>query len=378
MEQAGWPMDRVLAALHEARSEDATFGSSSILGSMCTAPHDAASAAYQLFLETNLGDPAHFPGAARLEGELLADLAQLTGGPSPSAARFLTGGTEANLLACFIAREQTGGRRILAPATAHFSFEKAARLLQMDLVRIPTVNHRADPRATDEAIDDGDVALIVGIAGTTELGLVDPIPALAALAERADLPMHVDAAFGGYVLPFLDDGPAFDLSVPGATSIGLDPHKMGMAAIPAGALVLSDPSQWDTIAVETGYVSTDTQSTLMGTRPGAAAAAAWATHRAMGLDGYKQTVARCMALSRRLAEGIRAAGGELVVDPELNVVTFRADDAHGLAKDLASAGYRLNVVPRLDALRVVVNPHVTSAAIEGLLEAYEGLKATQS
>ncbi len=368
-------MDRVRSALTAARQQDATFGSGSILGSMCTAPHQAAQEAYHLFFETNLGDPAHFPGTAALEQELLADLSTLVNGPGPEAARFLTGGTEANLLACYIAREQTGARRILAPDTAHFSFEKAARILKMELVRVPTIDHRADVKATDEAIDAGDVALMVGIAGTTELGLVDPIEDLARHAVRADVPMHVDAAFGGYVLPFLDDAPGFDLSVPGVTSIGLDPHKMGMAAIPAGALVLSDAAAWAQIAVETGYVSTDTQSTLMGTRPGAAAAAAWATHRAMGEEGYRATVAHCMELTRHLAAGIRSRGGELVVEPELNVVTFRAGEAHATAKALAAAGHRVNVVPRLDAMRIVVNPHVTRAAIDGFLAAFEGLKA---
>ncbi len=368
-------MDRVLAALHDARSQDATFGSGSILGSMCTAPHEAARAAYDMFLETNLGDPAHFPGTAALEAELLADIAQMVRGPGPDAARFLTGGTEANLLACFIAREQTGARRILAPDAAHFSFEKAARLLQMDLVRVPTKEHRGDPVAFAEAIDEGDAALVVGIAGTTELGLVDPIAEMAALALRAKTPMHVDAAFGGYVLPFMAGAPPFDLSVPGVTSIGLDPHKMGMAAIPAGALVLNDPEQWRSIAVETGYVSTDTQSTLMGTRPGAAAAAAWATHRALGIDGYKRNVATALALTRQLADGIEARGGRLVVQPELNVVTFRAGDPHATAKALAQAGYRVNVVPRLGAMRIVVNPHVSAHAVQGFLQAFEGLKA---
>ncbi len=371
-------MDRVLEALQLARGQDATFGSGSILGSMCTAPHPAAQAAYRMFLETNLGDPAHFPGTARLEDELLADLAQLVQAPGPQAARFLTGGTEANLLACFIAREQTGARRILAPDTAHFSFEKAARLLKMELVRVPTIDHRADVKATDEAIDAGDTALIVGVAGTTELGLVDPIEQLARHAQRADLPMHVDAAFGGYVLPFLEDGPAFDLAVPGVTSVGLDPHKMGMAAIPAGALILSDPGQWDQIAVETGYVSTDTQSTLMGTRPGAAAAAAWATHRALGTAGYRKIVETCMALSRTLARGIQERGGELVVEPELNVVTFRAGDPQATARALAAAGHRVNVVPRLDAMRIVVNPHVTLESIDAFLLAFEGLKAAHA
>ncbi len=363
VEAAAWPTERIIASLQRARSEDATFGSGAILGSMCTAPHEVAATAYELFLETNLGDPGHFPGTARLERELLQDLESMVHGP-PGGARYLTGGTEANILACHLAREATGRDRIVVPESAHFSFDKAARLLRMDVERVPTVAHRADPEAMAAAADGA--ALLVGVAGTTELGLVDPIQDLATIATDAGIPMHVDAAFGGYVLPFID-GPPFDLSVPGVTSIGVDPHKMGMAPIPGGALIISDADRWDDIAVETGYVSTDTQSTLMGTRPGAAVAAAWAVHRALGSDGYRANAARCLATARRLADGIQRAGYTLVSEPELNVVTFHADDPPALATRLAGDGFRLNVVPRLSALRIVVNPHVTDDVADRFL-----------
>ncbi len=361
----------IRAALQAARGEDAHFHDGGILGSMCTAPHELAAWAASLFQETNLGDPAHFPGTARLEREVLEDLAQLTGASGPEAVRYLTGGTEANLLACYLAREG-GASRIVVPDSAHFSFDKAARLLRMDLVRVPTVAHRADPGAMSEHADE---AVLVGVAGSTELGLVDPIEALAAAAREAGCPLHVDAAFGGYVLPFLPNAPPHDLRVEGVTSIGLDPHKMGMSVIPGGALAVADAATWDTVAVETDYVSTERQSTLMGTRPGAAAAATWAVHRALGWPGYEAVVQRCMDTTRQLASGLRALGAELVAEPELNVVTFRWGDADTTAKELAAAGFRLNVVPRFGALRIVVNPHVTPEAATRFLAHVGRLKA---
>ncbi len=371
MEDAGWSAAQVRAGLESARALDARFEAGQILGSMCTAPHELALAAAAMFQETNLGDPAHFPGVAGLEQEVLADLAQLTGAPGPEAVRYLTGGTEANLLACAVAREQ-GARRIVVPETAHFSFVKAAKLLQMDLLRVPTKDLRADPHAMADHAQD---ALLVAVAGSTELGLVDPIAELGQVALDAGVPLHVDAAFGGYVLPFMEDAPPFDLSVPGVTSIGLDPHKMGMSVIPGGALALADASGWDRLAVETDYVSTDKQSTLMGTRPGAAAAATWAVHRALGRDGYRAIVARCLSTARVLADGLRVLGAEVVAGPELNVVTFRLGNPEETARRLTQEGFRLNVVPRFDALRIVVNPHVTPEVAQRFLASAGRLKA---
>ncbi|MGB1585468.1 MAG: tyrosine decarboxylase MfnA [Thermoplasmatota archaeon] len=369
MDRQPWPPEAVRTALHDARSKDLSFAQGEILGSMCTEPHALAQEVYGWFLPTNLGDPDHFPGTAQLERDVLADLAQLVSAPGAEHARFLTGGTEANLQACYLARETTGRNQVVISGAAHFSFEKATRMLGMELIRVPAGDDlRSDPDAMAAAISD-DTALVVAIAGSTELGLVDDIPAIAAAAQRVGAHCHVDGAFGGYVLPFLEI--PWDLRVPGVTSVALDPHKMGMAPVPAGALVVADASIWQATAVETSYVSTDSQSTLMGTRPGAAVAATWAAHRATGLDGYESNAHRCIASAKRLAQGLKARGASLVAEPELNVVTFHHGDVKSRHARLMSAGFRLNIVPRFEALRIVVGPHVTDDIIDRFLESYD-------
>lgn len=374
VQEAPWPLERVQEGLMAARGRDASFASGSILGSMCTAPHEVAALAFSSFLETNLGDPEHFPGTAELEQEVLADFCALVNAGPDAGARLVTGGNEANLLACYLAREKTGKKEIIVPDSCHFSFDKAARLLGMTLVRVPTKEHRSNPAAMAAAITP-DTALMVAVAGTTELGLVDPVPELARMARESNILLHVDAAWGGYILPFLEDAgeptQPFGLDVPGVWSVGLDPHKMGMATIPAGALVVRDEADWQRVAVETSYVSTDGQSTILGTRPGAAAASVWAVHRAMGRAGYAGNVRRCLATTRRIATRLKALGADMVSEPELNLLTFRFGDAKETHARLASAGFRLNVVPRFGALRIVVNPHVTDAVADRFLEAFE-------
>ena len=372
MQETGWTRTKVLAELEKARGEDFTFADGSILGSMCTAPHALAAEAHALFLETNLGDPGHFPGAARLEAEVLADLASLLHAPEGAGGRIVSGGTEANLLACLIAKAVTGKRKVVLPASAHFSFDKAARLMGLELVSVPTgADGRADVEAMTKAIGK-DTALVVAVAGTTELGLVDPIEALAWHCQRNGVLLHVDAAYGGYLLPFLDRAERkpipFDFSLPGVWSVCLDPHKGGMATIPAGALFLRDRRAWDTVAVASPYLSTRTQSTLLGTRPGAPVAAAWAVHKHLGRAGFASVAETCLDNAVYLAAKLRTLGVELVAQPELAVVTFRHADPAAVQKRLEAQGFRVNLVTRMGAIRVVVNPHVTRAALDRFLK----------
>lgn len=368
VQEDGLGIDATRHALQDARAADHSFRGGAIMGSMCTLPHPVALEAHELFAETNLGDPDHFPGTAQMERDVIEDLRQLLNGPPESDGRFLTGGTEANLFALYVARERTGKRDVVVPEHAHFSFEKAARLLGMNLVWVPsTPDHRADTVAMAQAITP-DTALVVGVAGGTELGLVDDIPALAAACVEANVALHVDAAFGGYVLPFID-GPAFAFDVPGVWSVSLDPHKMGQSTIPSGVLMLRDGAHWNHVAVDTPYVSTTQQSQLLGTRPGSAVASTWAVHRALGRAGYRAAMAECFRVRDELVSGLAAAGHALVAPPELNVVTFQAGDARARMQALEKVGVRVNVVPRFNAIRIVVGPHVTSQSVQRLLDA---------
>ncbi|HUR61839.1 MAG TPA: tyrosine decarboxylase MfnA [Candidatus Thermoplasmatota archaeon] len=371
MQERGWSRKEVLAGLQKARRLDFSFEQGEILGSMCTAPHEIAAAAHARFLETNLGDPGHFPGTAGLEEEVLADLLELLHAPEGAAGRLVSGGTEANLLACHLARLKTGRTEVVVPESAHFSFEKAARLMGLRLVTVPSrADGHADAKGIAAAITDR-TALVVAVAGTTELGLIDPIADIARACRHRDTLLHVDAAYGGYLLPFLREAGRkpidFDFKLPGVWSLGIDPHKGGMATIPCGALLLRHGTDWDLGAVESPYLSTDTQSTLLGTRPGAAAASAWAVHRHLGRKGFASVAETCLDNAAWLAARLPEVGVELVASPELGVVTFHAKDPRALREALQGKGWSVNVVPRYKAIRIVANPHVTKAHLKRFL-----------
>jgi tyrosine decarboxylase/aspartate 1-decarboxylase len=367
----GVPADEIRARLARERARDTPFGSGRILGSMCTAPHPIALEAWRLFAETNLGDPHLCPGARTLEDEALADLGAMLHAPASARGAFVTGGSEANLTAVLLAARKKGGREVVLPESAHFSFDKACSWLGLRQI---TARLKRDGTVD---VDDvaarlgSQTACVVGIAGTTELGAVDDIPALARICQDARVPLHVDAAWGGFVIPFARKLgrklPDFDLALEGVTTLCVDPHKMGLAPIPSGMLFARDARDFDPLAVPSPYVSVERQPTLQGTRNGAAPAATWAVMRHLGADGYTHAIQRCLDVTAHLVQGLEKSGFPPVIPPPLSIVAFRVADPQDARRRLREQGWLVSLAPLTGGLKVVVGPHVTKEAIDGFL-----------
>ncbi len=327
MDEKGISKDRVFELLKNYKKRDMTHKSGRILGSMCTCPHEVGLQAYTMFLESNLGDPGLFQGTKAMENEVIATLGELLGNGNVYG-HIITGGTEANIMAMRAARNirRIKDPEIIVPKSAHFSFKKAADILSLKLKEAQLDNdYRVDINSVKELISDNTVA-IVGIAGTTELGKIDPIEELSDICNEKEIFLHVDAAFGGFSIPFLNQlgyhMPKFDFSLPGVSSVTIDPHKMGLAPIPTGGILFRDKSYLDVMNVETPYLTEENQSTIVGTRTGASTAATWALLKYLGDEGYQKIVKKCMELTHLLAGGIKDAGFQLVTEPQLNIVAF--------------------------------------------------------
>ncbi|MFB6165390.1 MAG: tyrosine decarboxylase MfnA [Haloarculaceae archaeon] len=342
------------------RAEPQDF--SRVLSSMCTEPHPAARAAAEEFLATNPGDPGTYEAVADLEAEAVEMLGTITGLPNPSGY-VTSGGTEANIQAARIARNRGDADRpnVVAPESAHFSFTKAADLLDVELRRAPTdADHRADMAAMAELVDD-DTVMVVGVAGSTEYGRVDPIPELAELAADVDALCHVDAAWGGFVLPFTDHRWHFGHA--GVDTMTIDPHKMGQAAIPAGGLLTRSRELLDELAVDTPYLESKSQATLTGTRSGAGVASAVAAMDALWPVGYREQYHESMENAEWLAEQLADRGHD-VVAPELPIVA--ADMTMPVTEDLRRRGWRISKTGAGE-MRVVCMPHVTKPMLRSFV-----------
>ncbi|MFW6003957.1 MAG: tyrosine decarboxylase MfnA [Halanaeroarchaeum sp.] len=348
-----------------ARPEPQSF--ERVLSSMCTVPHPVARDAAMRFLATNPGDPETYPGVAELEREVVALLGEVaeTGDPKGYVT---TGGTEANIQAVRAARNlaDTDDPNVVGPESVHFSFQKAADVLDVDLRLAPVDDdYRADVDAVSDRVDD-DTVLVVGVAGTTEYGRVDPIPALADVAHDADARIHVDAAWGGFVLPFTDE--AWNFGDAAIDTMTIDPHKMGQAAIPAGGLLTTDEAVLDALAVDTPYLESTGQASLTGTRSGAGVASAHAALTEQWPDGYRENYDRGMELATWFADAMARRGYD-VVDPHHPIVAV--DLPRTTFEALTDVGWRISRTAAGE-LRVVMMPHVTRAMLDAFLADLDG------
>jgi tyrosine decarboxylase/aspartate 1-decarboxylase len=333
-----------------------------VLSSMCTEPHPAARAAAERFFATNPGDPGTYGAIADLEGEAVATLGEIAGLDDP-VGYVTSGGTEANVQAARIARNRADSEdpNVVVPESAHFSFRKAADVLGVEL-RTAALDDRlrVDPDSVLDHVDD-DTVLVVGVAGSTEYGRVDPIPALADVAADAGALCHVDAAWGGFCLPFTDHEWSFAHAA--VDTVTIDPHKMGQAVIPAGGLLARSPALLDALAVDTPYLESTTQATLTGTRSGAGVASAAAVMDALWPAGYREGYEAQMENAEWIAATL-AERGYRVVEPELPLVAAGIPEPAFDA--LREAGWRLSKTATGE-VRVVCMPHVTRAMLEGFV-----------
>jgi len=332
-----------------------------VLSSMCTEPHPAAREAAQRFLATNPGDPGTYETVAELERQAVDGLGAVAGLDDP-AGYVTSGGTEANIQAMRIARNRadTDEPNVVAPTSAHFSFRKAANLLDVELRTAPTDDHRADPDAVGALIDD-DTAAVVAVAGSTEYGAVDPVPALADLAADAGALCHVDAAWGGFYLPFTAHEWHFDQAA--IDTMTIDPHKAGQAAVPAGGLLARSPDLLDELAIDTPYLESTSQVTLTGTRSGAGVASAVAALDALWPRGYRDEYERAIENAHWLADQLESRGHE-VYGPELPLVA--ADLSVPMTGELRDRGWRVSKTGAGE-MRVVCMPHVTRSMLRSFV-----------
>ncbi|MDO5825121.1 MAG: tyrosine decarboxylase MfnA [Methanosphaera sp.] len=364
-----------LEAFHQM---DMTYDSGRILSSMCTKPDDIALEAFRMFIETNLGDGGLFKGTSMMEEEVIASLAKLLHSDD-ACGHIVTGGTEANIMAMTVAKylfqeDNDNTPELILPRTAHFSFKKACSMLSLNTVEVPLNDkHKIDIERLEECITDNTMA-IVAIAGSTEFGLVDDIGEISKIAKSNDVYLHVDAALGGFIIPFLNyrnnTQLNFDFKCKGVSSITLDPHKMGLAPVPAGGILFRHKKYLDKLAIDAPYLTKNVQTTIVGTRTGATTAAAWALINYYGMDGYADIVEESINLTRYTYNRLSQMNHvQVIVKPELNVIAFNVSDmkVNELKEKLFKKGWRVSNTVNPYAVRLVLMPHVKKQHIDRFL-----------
>ena len=277
---------------------------------------------------------------------------------------------------------------VLVSATAHYSWEKIVRSLGIgsnQLVKVPVDDrYRMDPHALWDTVQDlsrRDVPILgcVSVCGTTEESAVDRLDQVLDVRRRAQeelgvsFHIHSDACYGGYAAAILRSsdgsvrsaeeirasvGPEAEEgqspwpseewvrsmeALAEADSITIDPHKLGYVPYPAGAILFRDGRARELVAVDPPYLlptrglGSDEDLFLgrfifEGSKPGAAAAAVWLSHKVLPLDerGYGHLLERTVAGARYLHRTLTDARLEpfrvvMLPEPDINIVCFVLD-----------------------------------------------------
>ncbi|MGH8984532.1 MAG: glutamate decarboxylase [Acidimicrobiia bacterium] len=309
--------------------------------------------AERLMAETfdkNMIDKDEYPRTAELEQRCVNMLSRLWSSPDEDVATgtSTTGSSEAAMLAGMAlkwrwrARQQKAGKRTDRPnmvmgANVQVCWEKFCRYWEVEprLVPMEGDTYHLTPKRALEQCDENTIG-VVAILGSTFDGSYEPIADICAALDRLaadsdlDVPVHVDAASGGFVAPFIDPDLVWDFRLPRVQSINTSGHKYGLVYPGVGWVIWRDPDALpDDLVFDVNYLGGDMPTFALNfSRPGNQVAAQYYNFLRLGFDGYRRIQQECRDVARYTADAIgRLEPFRLVTDgSELPVFTFALSD----------------------------------------------------
>ena len=372
----GIPAPQVFDELESLRADDVDWRNGKVFSLAYYAGPQAiavAEDAYRRFSGENALSTDAFPSLRIMQQDVLSMVGPWLGAHKDSAGFMTSGGTESILMVVKAARDQFAQTRgvttpnIVLPTSAHAAFEKACHYFGVESRRSAVgQDWRADIAAMERLIDDNTVMLVAS-APQYPQGVVDDVTGIAALASSRGINCHVDACMGGVTLAYLvklgHPIPAWNLSVPGVTSISVDLHKYGYTSKGASVVMYSSKS----LRAHQGFFTDNwlggmyASSGMLGTKSGGSIASAWAVLRHLGDDGYTALVRQTRNATEQLANHI-VAHPHLVLRayPDSTLICFGAADpsvlnVFAVADELRIRGWYVDRQTPPDSLHCTVN-----------------------
>ena len=296
----------------------------------------------------NMIDKDEYPQTAELEKRCVNIIANLWHAPGPATGCSTTGSSEAGMLGGLAllwrwrARQQAAGASPTKPnlvmgANVQVCWEKFCRYWQVEPRLVPMEPGRLHLTAPEAvARCDEDTIGVVAILGSTMDGSYEPVEEIAAALDDLDkrtgldVPIHVDAASGGFVAPFLVPDLEWDFRLPRVSSINASGHKYGLVYPGVGWIVWRDAAALpEDLVFNVNYLGGQMPTFALNfSRPGGQVAAQYYNFLRLGFEGYRQVQLDCQRLAKYLASEIAAMGPfELLSDgSDLPVLAFRLTD----------------------------------------------------
>lgn len=297
------------------------------------------------------------PGAVQLENMLLDWMAGIVGYPDGALGSLTSGGSLAHLTAVVAAREARGiaGDRISTAvvyltAQTHHSVNKALRIAGLNqCVRrfIPVDDHyRLETAALLQAIvADKQMGLnpwlVIGTAGTTNTGAVDPLPEIAQIAQAYGLWLHVDGAYGAF-FALCDEGRQKLAGMEQSDSIIMDPHKTLFLPYGTGAVLVKDGRNlYNAFAADAAYMQDGAENDVISPADLSPELTRhfrglrlWLPLKLVGAAPFRAALAEKLFLAQYFYERLQEIDGfEVGPPPDLAVVTYRYVPRRGDANE---------------------------------------------
>lgn len=319
-------------------------------------------------LNQNQAASHHSPVGSVIEEVVIRWLGEATGYGADCYGHLTSGGTVANMTGLKLALHRAApevrdhglavvGRRftVYVSDQLHFSIERSVDVLGLGREALRLVPTLADATIDIEVMksmmerdrrDGLEPFAIVGMAGATASGAVDPLQELADIAEENGLWFHVDAAYGG-AAGLSREYPGILSGIERADSVTVDAHKWFFVPFVAGGILFRDQSfAEDTFQNVAGYIPASEAAErpptdylkqgLAGTRR-FNALKVWMAFKHLGSDWYSQVVDRQLALAKKVADAIEGIPGwRIAVPPATAIVTFRFE--HEELREAIEAG----------------------------------------
>src|SRR6266851_4453096 len=330
-------IEEALSATAERLQDNYPYFHPLYAGQMLKPPHPVARLAYALAMWINPNNHAMDGGRATsaMEKEAVGEIAAMFGWQG-FLGHLCGGGTMANLEALWVAGQLQPGKKILASEQAHYTHGRVCGVLQLPFETVPCDSRgRMDASALAKRTQRGGVGTVVATMGTTATGSVDSLPEILELGEKHRFRVHADAAYGGYFVlteTLGEDAARAFARIGEADSIVIDPHKHGLQPYGCGCVLFRDPAVGRLYKHDSPYTYFSSAELHLGeislecSRPGAAAAALWATQRLLPLKkggefarGLECGRKAAMALFERLDADARFL---TAFAPELDIVVF--------------------------------------------------------
>lgn len=293
--------------------------------------------AEQLMFENiskNMSDADEYPAMMQMHSRCVSIIANLWGAQKSEKAigSATTGSSEAIHLGGLAMKrrwqekqEKEGKDKskpnIIMGSNAQVALEKFARYFEVEARILPVSEKsrfRLDPDLVKQNIDENTIGIFV-ILGSTYTGHYEPVEEISNILDEyeaktgVDIPIHVDAASGGFIAPFTHSqagGPKWDFNLPRVKSINTSGHKFGLVYAGVGWIIWRDESYLPKhLIFELHYLGgTEESYTLNFSRPGAQIIAQYFNLIHLGFQGYRSIMENCLSNARLLSKSLEATG----------------------------------------------------------------------